>query len=101
MENFTFHNPTRIHFGRGQIAQLNHELPATARVLLLAGGGSIKQNGVYAQVKQALGARTVVEFFGVEANPDFDTLMQAVELGRNEKVDWIVPVGGGSVLDGS
>lgn len=101
MENFTFHNPTRIHFGRGQIAKLDRELPATARVLLLAGGGSIKQNGVYAQVKAALGPRTVVEFFGVEANPDYDTLMRAVEIARREQLDWILPVGGGSVLDGA
>jgi NADP-dependent alcohol dehydrogenase len=101
MENFTFHNPTRIHFGRGQIAQLARELPSSARVLLLAGGGSIRQNGVHAQVKAALGARTVCEFFGVEANPDYDTLMRAVELCRKERLDWILPVGGGSVLDGA
>jgi NADP-dependent alcohol dehydrogenase len=101
MENFSFHNPTRLHFGRGQIAKLAQELPAAARVLLLAGGGSIRQNGVYDQVKAALGRRTVMEFFGVEANPDFDTLMRAVELCRREKIDWILPVGGGSVLDGS
>ncbi len=101
MDNFTFHNPTRIHFGRGQIAQLDTELPHTARVLLLAGGGSIKQNGVLAQVKAALGARSVVEFWGVEANPDYDTLMGAVEIVRREKLDWILPVGGGSVLDGA
>lgn len=101
MDNFTFHNPTRIHFGKGQIAQLNKELPADARILLLAGGGSIKQNGVYAQVKQALGTRLVQEFWGVEANPDYDTLMKAVALVRREKLDWILPVGGGSVLDGA
>ena len=101
MENFTYHNPTRIHFGRGQIAQIAQELPATARVLLLAGGGSIKKNGVHAQVQAALAGRTVCEFFGVEANPDYDTLMQAVALGRAEKVDWILAVGGGSVLDGA
>jgi NADP-dependent alcohol dehydrogenase len=101
MENFTFHNPTRIHFGRGQIAKVGEELPAGARVLLLAGGGSIKQNGVYDQVRAALGARTVFEFFGVEANPDFDTLMRAVDLCRREKIDWVLAVGGGSVLDGA
>jgi NADP-dependent alcohol dehydrogenase len=101
MENFTFHNPTRLIFGRGQIAAMNTELPAQARVLLLAGGGSIKKNGVYDQVKQALGSRTVVEHWGVEANPDYDTLMKGVELVRREKLDWIVPVGGGSVLDGA
>ncbi len=101
MENFTFHNPTRIHFGRGQIATLAQELPADARVLLLAGGGSIRQNGVYDQVKKALGARVTHEFFGVEANPDYDTLMQAVAICRREKLDWVLPVGGGSVLDGA
>jgi len=101
MDNFTYHNPTRIHFGRGQIAQIAQELPVKARVLLLAGGGSIKKNGVYAQVQAALAGRTVVEFFGVEANPDYATLMQAVALGRAEKVDWILAVGGGSVLDGA
>jgi NADP-dependent alcohol dehydrogenase len=101
MQNFTYANPTRIHFGRGQIAALDRELPAQARVLLLAGGGSIKQNGVLAQVQQALGRRKVVEFWGVEANPDYDTLMKAVEIVRREKLEWILPVGGGSVLDGA
>jgi len=101
MENFTFHNPTRLHFGQGQIKQLSQEFPAEARILLLAGGGSIKANGVYDQVKTALGNRPVQEFWGVEANPDFDTLMRAVELVRREKLDWILPVGGGSVLDGA
>lgn len=101
MDNFTFHNPTRIHFGRGQIARLATELPVDARVLLLAGGGSIKTNGVYAQVKAALGARPVFEHWGVEANPDFDTLMPAVERCRHEGVTWVLAVGGGSVLDGA
>lgn len=101
MENFTFHNPTRLHFGRGQIAKLAQELPASARVLLLAGGGSIKRNGVYDQVRTALAGRTVFEHFGVEANPDYRTLMGAVELCRREQVEWVLPVGGGSVLDGA
>jgi len=101
MENFTYHNPTRIHFGRGQIAKINRELPAAARVLLLAGGGSIKTNGVYDQVRAALGVRPTHEFFGIEANPDFDTLMRATDLARREKCDWILAVGGGSVLDGA
>lgn len=101
MENFVFQNPTRIVFGRGQIAALATELPADARVLLLAGGGSIKENGVHAQVLKALGSRTVKEFWGVEANPDYDTLMRAVEIVKAEKLNWILPVGGGSVLDGA
>jgi len=101
MENFTYLNPTRIHFGRGQIASIDKELPAQARVLLLAGGGSIRTNGVHEQVRRAAGGRHVTEFFGVEANPDFDTLMKAVEIVRREKIDWILAVGGGSVIDGA
>lgn len=90
MDNFTFHNPTRLHFGRGQIAKISQELPSQARVLLLAGGGSIRENGVHSQVKAALGSRTVFEFFGVEANPDYATLMPAVELCRREKIEWVL-----------
>lgn len=101
MDNFTFHNPTRLHFGRGQIKALADEIPSTAKVLLLAGGGSIKVNGVYDQVTTALGDRVVFEHWGVEANPDFDTLMPAVELCRQESIDWVLAVGGGSVLDGA
>jgi NADP-dependent alcohol dehydrogenase len=101
MENFTYFNPTRIHFGRGQIAAIDGELPAGARVLLLAGGGSIRSNGVHDQVRRALGSRPLFEFFGVEANPDYDTLMKAVAVARAEKADWILAVGGGSVLDGA
>jgi NADP-dependent alcohol dehydrogenase len=101
MENFTYFNPTRIHFGRGQIAAVDKELPASARVLLLAGTGSIRSNGVYDQVRKALGSRVLFELFGVEANPDYDTLMKAVDIARRERIDWILPVGGGSVLDGA
>ncbi len=101
MDNFTFQHPTSLHFGRGQISAIDREIPANARVLLLAGGGSIKQNGVYEQVRQALGSRPCFEFFGIEANPDYDTLMRAVDVGRREKADWILAVGGGSVLDGA
>ncbi len=101
MENFTYFNPTRILFGRGQISAIDAELPASARVLLLAGGGSIRANGVHGQARKALGSRVVFEFFGVEANPDYDTLMKAVGIARKEKVDWILAVGGGSVLDGA
>jgi NADP-dependent alcohol dehydrogenase len=101
MENFTYFNPTRIHFGRGQIAAIDNELPPGSRVLLLAGGGSIKSNGVHQQVIKALGKRPLFEFFGVEANPDYDTLMKAVAIVRRDKIDWILAVGGGSVLDGA
>ncbi len=101
MENFTFQNPTKILFGRGQIAGLSSEIPAGAPVLLLYGGGSIHKNGVHAQVMAALAGREVIEHGGVEANPDFDTLMGAVEKIRTRENAFILAVGGGSVLDGA
>jgi len=101
MNNFELYNPTRIIFGKGTIPNINNHIPENARVLMCYGGGSIKTNGVYEQVVSALGDRTYFEFGGIEPNPDYDTLIKAVELGREEKVDFILAVGGGSVLDGS
>lgn len=101
MLNFTYHNPTKIVFGRGAIAQLNDLIPAAARVLMTYGGGSIKRNGVYEQVRQALGGRTVIEFGGIEPNPLYETCLRAVELSRSERVDFLLAVGGGSVIDGT
>ncbi len=101
MFNFEFYNPTKILFGKGQIASIAKGVPAGAKVLLTAGGGSIKSNGVYDQTIKALAGRTIVEFWGIEPNPEYATLMKAVELARREKIDFILAVGGGSVLDGS
>ena len=101
MNNFTYHNPTRIHFGQGQIAKLAEEIPADAKVLITYGGGSIKKNGVLDQVHAALQGRNYQEFGGIEANPACETLDQAIALGREERIDWILAVGGGSVIDGS
>lgn len=101
MNNFQYHNPVRILFGKGQIAQLSKQIPAGAKVMITYGGGSIFKNGVYDQVKAALAAYQVVEFGGIEANPTYETLMQAVALGRAEQVDFLLAVGGGSVLDGT
>ncbi len=101
MLNFAFHNPVKLIFGKGQIAALGREVPEGARVLLAFGGGSIYKNGVHAQVVAALKGRTLVEFGGIEPNPKFETLMDAVDLGRREEVDFVLAVGGGSVLDGS
>lgn len=98
---FSFHNPTRIHFGPRSFDRLAEAVPADARVLLLYGGGSIKANGVYRQVMAALGGRTVVEFGGVEPNPTLETLNRAVELVRAGGLDFILAVGGGSVIDGA
>ena len=101
MENFTFQNPTKIVFGAGQISALSELVPATSRVLLVYGSGSIKQNGVYDQVRKALAGREIVECGGVEANPDFDTLMPFVQMAREVPDTFILAVGGGSVLDGA
>lgn len=101
MQNFTYHNPTHIYFGEGQIAALKAALPKDARVLLTYGGGSIKANGVYAQVKAALADVPHLEFGGIEPNPHYETLMRAVELVRAERIDFLLAVGGGSVVDGT
>ena len=101
MENFTFQNPTKIVFGVGQISALSELVPATSRVLLIYGSGSIKQNGVYDQVRKALAGREIAECGGVEANPDFDTLMPFVQMAREVPDTFILAVGGGSVLDGA
>ena len=101
MNNFTYFNPTRIHFGKGQIAKLAEEIPADAKVLITYGGGSIKKNGVLDQVHAALAGRSFQEFGGIEANPHFETLMQAVAVVKAESIDYILAVGGGSVIDGS
>ncbi|HTN54489.1 MAG TPA: iron-containing alcohol dehydrogenase [Anaeromyxobacter sp.] len=100
MNDFTYWNPTRLVFGRGAIARLADLVPARARVLLAYGGGSILKNGVHAQVLAALGERTVVPFAGIEPNPDHATLMKAVARVREERLDFLLAVGGGSVLDG-
>ncbi|MDH4653032.1 MULTISPECIES: iron-containing alcohol dehydrogenase [unclassified Pseudomonas] len=101
MRNFTFYNPTRIHFGDGQISKLTRDVPAGSRVLVTHGGGSIFQNGVWQQVEEALADHKVVRFGGIEANPQFDTLVRATEQAKIEQCDFIVAVGGGSVIDGS
>ena len=101
MENFTFYNPTRILFGQGRIADLAREVPAGARVLIIYGGGSVVKTGTLAEVKTALEGFTLFEFSGIEPNPTYETLMQAVELARREKIDFLLAVGGGSVIDGT
>jgi len=101
MKNFEFYNPTRIVFGKGTISQLSSLIPETATVLMCYGGGSIKHNGVYEQVMKALKDHAVVEFGGIEPNPDYDTLTGAIDLGREKGVDVVLAVGGGSVIDGS
>lgn len=101
MNNFEYWNPTRIIFGKGTIARLKDLIPPNANILLLYGGGSIFQNGVYKQVCQALDTYQVREFGGIEPNPLYETLMRAVEIARHDQIDFLLSVGGGSVLDGT
>ncbi|QLG89379.1 iron-containing alcohol dehydrogenase [Chitinibacter bivalviorum] len=101
MFNFEFYNPTKIVFGTDTIAKLDQLVPADARVLILLGGESARKNGTLAEVRAALGAREVHEFNGIEPNPSYETLMGAVELIRKEKLDYLLAVGGGSVIDGT
>lgn len=100
MQNFEFQNPTKIVFGEGQIKKISELVPKDSRILLAYGGGSIKKNGVYEQVMSALEAYHVIEFGGIEPNPEFTTLMKAVATIRDQKLDYILAVGGGSVIDG-
>ncbi|SGZ05398.1 Alcohol dehydrogenase, iron-containing [Moritella viscosa] len=101
MLNFTFQNPTRIHFGDDQIKAISKEIPIDAKVLVTYGGGSIKSNGVYDQVVAALSEHDWVEFSGIEPNPTYDQLIKAVDVINEHNVDYILAVGGGSVVDGS
>lgn len=100
MQNFEFYNPTKIIFGKDQIHKLSNEIPQNSKILMVYGGGSIFKNGVYDKVKSALTDFEVLEFGGVEANPYYETLMKAIEIIKNEKIDFILAVGGGSVIDG-
>ena len=100
MLNFELYNPTNLIFGKGQIEKLSTLVPKNARILLAFGGGSIFQNGIYEQVRKNLEGFDIVEFGGIEANPHFETLMKAVAIIKEQKIDFILAVGGGSVIDG-
>ena len=101
MNNFIFQNPTRLIFGQGMIAQLSKEIPADKKVMITFGGGSVKKNGVYEQVIEALKGYDITEFWGIEPNPSIETLRKAIDLGKEKNIDYLLAVGGGSVLDGT
>lgn len=101
MQNFDYHNPTHIVFGENRLAELDQLVPTEARVMLLYGGGSVKKTGTLDRVLAGLGKRQVCLFGGIEPNPQFDTLMRAVAQAREEKIDFLLAVGGGSVMDGT
>lgn len=99
MNNFEFSNPVKVVFGKGSIVRLSALIPAGSKVLMVYGGGSIKQNGIYTQVKNALNGYDVTEFSGIEANPHYETCMKAVEVIKEKEIDYLLAVGGGSVID--
>jgi NADP-dependent alcohol dehydrogenase len=99
MNNFTFYNPTEVIFGRGSIPTLRKFVAPEEKILLTYGGGSIRKNGVYDQVMGALKKNRIVEFGGIEPNPEYETCMKAVGIVKKEKINFLLSVGGGSVLD--
>lgn len=101
MDNFIFQNPVKLIMGKGMIERLSKEIPHKSRILITFGGGSVKRNGVYTQVKNALKDYKCVEFWGIEPNPKVETLREAVKLGKENDVNFVLAVGGGSVIDGS
>ena len=101
MENFIFQKPVKLIMGHGMIARLSKEIPSDKRIMITFGGGSVKKNGVYDQVKEALKDHFTIEFWGIEPNPAIETLRKAIALGKEQKVDYLLAVGGGSVIDGT
>ena len=101
MNNFNFYNPTQIVFGKDRLSELDKHIKPNAKVLILYGGGSVKKFGTLDKVRAGLGNREIVEFGGIEPNPQFTTLMKAVEIVRSENIDFLLAVGGGSVMDGT
>ena len=101
MLNFELYNPTNLVFGKGQIEKLATLVPQGAKILITYGGGSIFKNGIHAQVIANLKGFEIVEFGGIEANPHFETLMKAVAIVKEQNIDFILAVGGGSVIDGT
>ncbi len=99
MTNFTYFNPVKLVFGKGMIAELKNLIPADVKVMVTYGGGSIKKNGVYEQVRQALSGHAVSEFGGIEPNPRYETCMKAAQQARAQGAGFLLAVGGGSVLD--
>ncbi|MCD5325126.1 MULTISPECIES: iron-containing alcohol dehydrogenase [Pontibacillus] len=102
MEQFVFHNPTKLIFGKDQLEKLSEEIPSDVKnVLLVYGGGSIKKNGLYDQVVNKLNNMnvTITELAGVEPNPRLATVKKGVELAKENNIDFMLAVGGGSVID--
>lgn len=99
MKAFEYYNPVKIEFGNGKISTLPQYISPNQKVLLIYGGGSIKKNGVYDEVKESLKDYDLHEFGGIEANPHYETCMKAITYIRANDIDFCLAVGGGSVID--
>jgi len=99
MNNFEFYNPVKILFGKDQLIKLPLHIPKGHKIMLIYGSGSIKKNGIYKQVIHALNEYEVIDFSGIEPNPHYETAMKAVEIIKKENIDFLLAVGGGSVID--
>lgn len=103
MNEFTFSYPTKVYFGQGAAAKaFSAELPKVGKTVMLAyGSGSIKKNGIYDEMKNLLVqfGKEVVDFSGIMPNPTYGKVQEGAALVRNRQVDFILAVGGGSVID--
>lgn len=99
MENFNFYNPVKILFGKNKIEELSSQIPNNSRILILYGSGSIKNNGIYEQVKINLQKFKTFEFGGIEANPTYEICMKAIDIIKNNNINFLLAIGGGSVID--
>ncbi|RVU86446.1 iron-containing alcohol dehydrogenase [Leucothrix sargassi] len=101
MNNFDYYNPTHIVFGQDRLSKLDKLIPADAKVMITYGGESAKKYGTIDKAREALKDRDIVEFGGIEPNPRFETLSKAANIAKQENVDFLLAVGGGSVMDGT
>lgn len=101
MNAFELYNPTKLIFGLDSFSKIAHEIPKNAKILMIFGGGSVKKNGVYDAIIKELENFDLIEFGGIEPNPSYDTLSKALEIIKNENINFLLAVGGGSVIDGT
>lgn len=101
MRNFNYYNPVKIIFGKGRLDEIGEYIPKSSKIMITYGGGSIKNNGIYESLMNKLSGFSIIEFGGIEPNPHYETLMKGVDIARKEEVEFIIAVGGGSVIDGT
>ncbi|MDY6065456.1 MAG: iron-containing alcohol dehydrogenase [Finegoldia sp.] len=99
MNNFTFHNPVKVHFGKGKVEKISKEVKDYKKILLVYGTSSIKDFGIYNQVIELLEGKEVYELSGIRPNAKVDKVYEGIELCKENDIDFVLAVGGGSVID--